>query len=76
MTLEERERERRPGGSTVLLSTIAVSFASTVVGATVGRRLEALDASLWDGGEDPDADQPPRAELPVPATADRRSRSA
>jgi hypothetical protein len=51
----------------VLLSTIAVSFASAVVGATLGRRLEALDDSLWDGGEDPDADLPRRDRLPAPA---------
>jgi hypothetical protein len=44
----------------MLLTTIAVSLASAVVGAALGRRLESLDGSLWDGGVDPDADMPAR----------------
>jgi hypothetical protein len=48
----------------VLLSTIAMSVASATIGATIGRRLEVLDESLWDGGEDADADLPARAALP------------
>jgi hypothetical protein len=49
----------------VLLSTIAMSVASAAIGATIGRRLEALDDSLWDGGEDADADLPRRRGLSV-----------
>jgi hypothetical protein len=49
----------------MLLSTIAMSVASAAIGATIGRRLEVLDESLWDGGEDADADLPARPELPV-----------
>jgi hypothetical protein len=49
----------------VLLSTIAMSVASAAIGATIGRRLEVLDESLWDGGEDADADLPARRALPV-----------
>jgi hypothetical protein len=49
----------------MLLTTIAVSLASAVVGATLGRSLESLDESLWDGGLDPDADMPAREDALV-----------
>jgi hypothetical protein len=52
----------------MLLSTIAVSLASAVVGATLGRSLRTLDDSLWDGGVDAEADLPAR-EAPFAGTA-------
>jgi hypothetical protein len=49
----------------VLLSTLVVSAVSAAIGATLGRRLEELDDSLWDGGEDADAHLPAREGLPL-----------
>jgi hypothetical protein len=52
----------------MLLPTIAVSLVSAAVGATLGRGLQTLDDSLWDGGVDPDADLP-RREAPLEQVA-------